>query len=90
MEAKLVEEFEAGRSGDDDAKLKGKDLPFDEKRLADGSLPKNFRFEGEQGPDGNGTIPVKMDVKKLKDAKGGLQPTGWRLSEKRIDKGIDK
>jgi hypothetical protein len=90
MEAKLVEEFEKGRSGDDDAKLKGKDLPFDEKRLADGSLPKNFRFEGEQGPDGTGTIPVKMDVKKMKDAKGGLQPTGWRLSEKRIDKGIDK
>ena len=90
MEQRLVKEFLADRDDDDNNKLKGTDLPFKEKRLPDGSLPRNFRFEGEHGPDGNGTIPVKMDVDTLKKAGGGLAPTGHRLSEKRIDKAFDK
>jgi hypothetical protein len=90
MEEELVAQFKEGRSGDDNKKLEGNDLPFKEKRLEDGSLPKAFRMEGEQGPDGGGTIPVEMDVKKMKAAGGGLQATGWRLSEKRIEKVFDK
>ncbi len=90
MEKTLVERFLDDRSGDDLKKLEGNDLPFKEKRLADGSLPRNFRFVGEKGPDGDGTIPVKMDVKTMQDAGGGLAPTGHRLSEKRIDKAFDK
>ena len=90
MEEKIVEEYNGERDSDDNARLSGPDLPFGLKRLPDGSLPRELRMIGEQGPDGDGTIPPEIDLPKLRAAGGGLQGEGWRVNKQTVNRAFPK
>ena len=86
MEEELVEQYNAPRDKDDEDKLNaGGEMPDGTKRNPDGSRPQQYRFPGEPGADGDGTLPVTIDEQVLRSGGGGLQGAGLRVGDKQVD-----
>ena len=82
----LVDQYNSRRDKDDEDKLNaGGEMPDGTKRNPDGSRPQQYRFPGEPGADGDGTLPVTIDEQVLRAGGGGLQASGWRVGDEQVD-----